>query len=190
MRTAEKDLLVLLNRYPQLRPVPHWERGRIVPCPECHGSGIDPYPPDKDDPDFNPDEYDGVCGGCSGQDYLERGAWSCADQVWFGAVDGHTVAISVFSLLPEESWLKFWFSVEVFPDAIPLPEGEVSIEFQNYRNSNQASTSSWNGEFSGSGIRRVPDSLRGFLYRTTYEDQDTFILPEDIIKFLIDNPRS
>jgi len=112
-----------------------------------------------------------------------RGSWTNASRVWVGGIGaGLSVVICEFS----GSWP--WYNV-IVSEAVPVNTAWVKIEDQKREPLGYAITTDWNGERAGSGIPRIPESLRGFMYRVT-TGGDHKILPEDVISYLVSRIQS
>jgi len=77
---------------------------------------------------------------------------------------------------------KDWFSVNItesqfIQDKETLQTPNVLI---------QASSTEWNGEQAGSAIERVPDNLRGFMYRVSGYGINRHVDPTNIMDYLVD----
>ena len=168
-RSVVIDLQDLLKKYSFSRIDTKYPRSKVLPCPELN---------EKDHAKSVRKEE---C-ICDSGVYRARIVWVNSKHAWTTRVGDATVLLMDFSSLFS---FTDWFSVDVFPGL----KGELPIDKKDLstpRTDLNACTANWNGEMAGSGIRRFPDSIKGFMYRGPVEGcGDAHFLPEtDIVSHL------
>jgi len=163
-RSVESEFNDLMRDYSFTRIDDKWARSRTDPCVECTTFG-----PSLD------------CDNCDGTREVEyRADWVNASRVYEVEVDGYFIQLAKF----DKSYSRepFWFTVEVY--ATPYAQDPVTL--RSAPPLVAASTTSWDGEKLGSGIPRVPEDLRGFMYRCPVgESRDAHCRPDDIVVHLL-----
>ena len=145
-----------------LKEVQTWERFRDIECPE-NGATCE--------------DEDCMCGGTG--TYEIRGEWTNASRVWVGKASGKSIVVVSF----DDGWPFFAVTVAKGWKFGTTIEAQKALD--RLSESTSATTSHWDGDVAGSAIKRHPDSLRGFMYRTVVEGHDGHILPPDIVKYLL-----
>lgn len=132
-------------------------KSRTIVCPHCQPSD---------------DEF--ICTECDNTKKIhQRARFVNALQIFYSVYRDQQFVLYRF---------KNWFSVNIvgsqfIQDEETLETPKVMI---------QASSTEWNGEQAGSAIERVPDNLRGFMYRVSGYGIDRHVNPTNIMDYLVD----
>lgn len=102
-----------------------------------------------------------------------------ADLVWTADIGGYNFLLCEFGI---NSPLFRWYSISIHETAFfqdkDLKGPKVICE---------ATTSHWDGEYAGRGIPRIPESIRGPMYRTADKVLgDCHVQCDDIVQYLIE----
>jgi hypothetical protein len=111
--------------------------------------------------------------------YKERISWVNADEILIAEIPAGTAMLCRYGMVNRE-W-AFW-SVDIYLSGFTV---NPHLQVRGVKGELHATTDDWNGEQAGSAIRRKPDSLRGFMWRTDDEKGDHHVLPDDIIQYML-----
>jgi hypothetical protein len=204
-RSVDTELQFLLDNYDWERIDDKYPRSVIIPCEnkawvgnhnECDNCGYSQEEYEEDISQMTEQEYDehmnaepkctmcsdlGYCAECDGDGQNEnRIKWTNADFALTTKVDRNLILLMVFG--PMQGSCK-WISLNLYPNTKELVIDPKTLRAQNYHTL-YATSSNWDGGYCGSGIKRLPESLRGFMYRTNVFG-DAHILPNNIIDHLL-----
>lgn len=159
-KTADREIRSLLKKYGFRRYEETHPRSKIVPCTFSK-------------------KHDDEC-VCDGKgNYQQRIEWTNATQLWTADIPAGLVMIA------EYGGSEFGFySVSIYLDGMTIDENLDVSANSGYL---YATSSSWDGEKAGSAIRRVPETLRGFMWRTCDQKGDHHAYPADIIAYMLQN---
>lgn len=126
------------------------------PCSECEGTDSD-------------------CSWCDGEGQTEqRSEFVNARRLFAGQI-GNTNRFLVVA-----DYGSF-VSVNVTDRKFALSEERFRLK----GSLNRASSTEWVGQLGGSGIKRVPETIRGQMWRTSCMGHDMHVQPEDIVQLLL-----